>query len=72
MQDRFLISYLEVSEVVAAAEVPYNVALHVSPAGCSCPCGRLSERHGGGSAADVRGDAVPPCCADVRSSDWTH
>ena len=33
VQDRFFIDHLEVSKVVAAAEVPYNRVLHVSPAG---------------------------------------
>ena len=64
-------SYLEVSKVVAAAEVPYNIALHVLPAGCSCPCGRSSVRPCSGPAVDMRVDAVPPSSADARSTKWT-
>ena len=35
----FLIDQLEVSEVVAAAEMPHNGVLHVALAGCSCLAG---------------------------------
>ena len=67
---------LEVPEVVAAAAMPHNGALHVASAGrVLVPCGRVIGHHRSGVAVDVRGGAVPPSSACAHSTywiDWGH